>query len=91
MTWCEGSLAKHREAGGAVPCGAVVSNPACVFGLIRQLDSPRLQKEHHVSYLPDHRAVRQFQVIFWIPVTATWQIGQTAALVLLVHSSFIAA
>jgi len=71
MTRCEGPLAKHRETGGAVPDGAIVSDPTRVFGLICGVDSPRLQEEHHVSNLSDHCAVGKLQVIFWVPITAT--------------------
>lgn len=77
MTGCKCSLLQHRKTGRAVLDGAVVSDPARVFGLIRGVDSPRLQEEHHVSHFPDHSAVRQLQVIFWIPVTTTWRIRQT--------------
>lgn len=67
----ERSLAEHGEAGGAVPGGAVVSDPAHVFGLVGGVDSPSLQEEHHVSHLSDHGAVGQPQVILRVPVTAT--------------------
>lgn len=78
MTRRESSLAEHGQTGGAVPNGAVVSNAARVFGLIGGLDSPRLQKQHHVPHLSDHRAVGQLQVVFWVSVTTTLQSGKTA-------------
>lgn len=74
---CERSLAEHGETGGTVPCGTVVPDPACVFSLIRSVHSPRLQEQHHVSHLSDHGAIGQLQVIFWVPITTTWQNGQT--------------
>ncbi len=77
VAWREGSLAEHGETGGAVPGGAVVSDPACVLGFIGGVDSPSLQEEHHVSHLSDHRAVGQLQVILWVPITTTWHNGRT--------------
>lgn len=77
VAWCEGSLVEHGETGGAVPGGAVVSDPACVFCFICGLDSPSLQEQHHVPHLSDHRAIGQLQVILWVPITTTWHNGQT--------------
>lgn len=42
MAGSEGSLVEHGEAGGAVPNGAVVSDPACVLGIIGSVNSPSL-------------------------------------------------
>lgn len=75
VAWHEGSLAEHGEAGGAVPRGAVVSDPACVFGFICGGDSPSLQEERHVSHLSDYCAIGQLQVILWVPITTTWHNG----------------
>lgn len=56
---CKGSLAQHGETGGAVSGGAVIPDPACVFGFISGWDSPSMQEEHHVSQLSDHCAIGQ--------------------------------
>lgn len=72
MARCESSLVEHRQTSGAVPGGAVVSDPAHVLGFICGVHSPGLQEEHHVSHLSDHSAVGQLQVIFWVPIATTW-------------------
>lgn len=66
------SLLKHGDTVGAVPSCAVVSNSACVFSVISSLNSPSLQKDHHVSHFSHNCSVRQLEVIFWVPITATW-------------------
>lgn len=85
MAWCEGSLVEHGETGGAVPSGAVVSNPPCVFSIISSLDSPSLKEQHHVSHLSDYCAIGQLKVILWVPIATTWQIEFQCLLVLLLH------
>lgn len=57
VAWCEGSLAEHGETGGAVPSGAVISDPSHMLALIAGVDSPGLQEEHHVPDLFDHSAI----------------------------------
>lgn len=57
MAWREGSLAEHGETGGAVPGGAVVSDPSHMLAFIAGVDPPGLQEEHHVRDLSDHSAI----------------------------------
>lgn len=76
VAWHEGSLVEHGETGGAVPGGAVVADPARVFGFICGLDSPSLQEQHHVSNLSDHGAIGKLQVVLWVTITTTWHNGQ---------------
>lgn len=53
----EGSLVEHGETGGAVPGGAVFSDPAHMLGFITGVDPPGLEEEHHVHDLFNHSAI----------------------------------